>query len=402
MDLDLRSSGDESEDVTSEQFKRTFGEDLASALDINAWTTGDNLAGLTERLEREIAESRNVENETKATIRREIFPKIARSAYAPVGDGIAGVFKATPDQVDKVLRNVLFAGNVQAVDGTSVLIDTLPITIAQIGVCSTTYRGNQGEWGHRLYRRDFRAKSGDEIEDMVRLLEARRERTGFNMSNRRDVMNDMLRRGFMTWAERSVLAYKCDAEWRMGHGNLLAYELLTGSGMPDLIGYSLPVLRDIIERKKFVFVPSSSDRAWATIAEALKPLEYGIFTTMVNYLADIIGRGHYRGGRYVELKRDLDQFASEVGPDIVMGYYRVSSLCPPHAFYAHRENAHFAALIAMADGALMEHRGFPLLIDLADTLCGTMFHGEPLHASAHLAFGDAEPTLDYATERMTR
>jgi len=44
---------------------------------------------------------------------------------------------------------------VEACDGTCSVHDTLPLTITQIGVCLVSYLGEQGAWGHRLFRRDL-------------------------------------------------------------------------------------------------------------------------------------------------------------------------------------------------------------------------------------------------------
>jgi hypothetical protein len=191
----------------------------------------------------------------------------------------------------------------------------------------------------------------------------------------------------------------------MGHGNPLAYELLTGSGLAALIEPSIELLSELIlQHKKFVFVPSSSsDRLIATIGSALKPLEYAIVSDSRAYLNRVL-EGGYRGvtSGYDKAKTALEKFAAAVQEEVVVGVYRVSNIGPAHIFYAHREFAHQAALIAMADGALMEHRGFPMLIDLADALCKAMFHGETLSTATDLAFLDAGSTLDFATERMTR
>jgi len=405
MDTDLSLLGQQVPDISETDFERAFGEPISTTLDIDQWRSGEDLAGVTGRLEREIEDARLAETDVRRTIRKEIFPRIKTWENAPKGKDLAGVWVAKPEEVDSALRGYLFAGNVEAADGTSKLIDTLPVTIAQVGVCTTTYRGDQGEWGHRMYRRDFRGKSGDDIADMIALLEARRNRTGFEKSSRRDGFSDLLRRAFMTWAERAVLTRKCHAEWRMGHGNPLAYELLTGSGLAALIAPSIALLSELVlHHKKFVFVPSSmSDRLIATIASALKPLEYAIVSDSRAYLNRVLDGG-FRGttSGYEQAKNVLTAFIASVQEEVVVGAYRVSNIGPAHIFYAHREFAHQAAIIAMADGALLEHRGFPMLIDLADALCRAMFHGETLAAATNLAFIDAGATLDFATERMTR
>jgi hypothetical protein len=70
---------------------------------------------------------------------------------------------------------------------------------------------------------------------------------------------------------------------------------------------------------------------------------------------------------------ELRAFVAEVGPRVVVGCYRASPVGPARVFYAHAEHAHEAALIALADSRLHEHRGFPTLLDLADAICRATF-----------------------------
>jgi hypothetical protein len=102
--------------------------------------------------------------------------------------------------------------------------------------------------------------------------------------------------------------------------------------------------------------------------------------TTQDYLDNLVARGGYRG-EWARLLPRLREFAAEVGPQVVLGLYRASLLAPAQVFYAHRDHAHLAALIALADSALQEHRGFPALIDLADMVCRGTFDPASFTAS---------------------
>ena len=71
-------------------------------------------------------------------------------------------------------------------------------------------------------------------------------------------------------------------------------------------------------------------------------------------------------------------------------------------FYAHIDRVHEAALIAMADSVLQEHRGFPMLIDLADRLCQSSFGVDTFMSSAQAAYSEAGEPFRYLAERSTR
>jgi hypothetical protein len=382
--------------VEPDEFNAAFGEPLADALDLNTWHKGENLANLYGRLEEEIEEAIKQEDSIRKRVRDIVFPRIGQRNGAPMG---AGVYKANVAQIEKVHRGLLFNGHVEACDGTCVPFDTLPITIVQIGVSLVSYRGDQGSWVQRLYRRDLRVGGLDPVEETLSVLEERQQRAGYGTSSMKDTLSDLARRGIMTFAERAVLMSMSQAMWRMGHGNPVPYELLTGSGMKELLERSLTLLEQLVQHKKFIFVPSSpGDRMTLTIGDALHPLEFAVLENLYDNIMRVATTGHYWPG----MGKRVEEFARDIGTHIVKGVFRASDLAPAQIFYAHEECAHEAALIALADGVLQEDRGFPMLIDLADTLCRATFGHETLIGPTQMAYAEAGEPFRYLTERQTR
>jgi hypothetical protein len=280
--------------------------------------------------------------------------------------------------------------------------DTLPVTIAQLGVCLVSYQGDQGSWLHRLFRRDLRQRDGDVVAQTLELLERRQQRAAFDHSNRRDQLSDLARRGIMTYAERAVLVHRSTAAWRMGHGNPTPHELLTGAGMIDLLERSLELLNALVQYEKFVFVSSSPKaRMLLTIGQALRPLEYAICDTQEDFLNRLHHEGRFEGDWARALRR-VREFAGDVGPKVLVGVYRATEMAPAQVFYAHRDHVHLAALIAIADSVLQEQRGFPMLITLADNLCSETFGAASFHASVQMAYQKAGHPFRYLNERQTR
>jgi hypothetical protein len=390
---------DELTSIGGDEFSVAFGESLANTLDLHTWQPGENLANLYGRLEQEIEQAVEQESRIRDRIRSEVFPRLLTRKGAPKG---AGVYQVLPHHVEKVHRGLLFNGQVEACDGTSVPFDTLPISIVQIGVCLVSYRGDQGSWVHRLYRRDLRVGGLDPVQEAVELLNERQKRSGYDQGSKRDALSDLARRGIMSYAERAVLMKMAKSPWRMGHGSPAPYELLTGSGMEELLERSLILLNELVDHEKFIFIPSSpNDRMLLTIGNALRPLEYAIVDTLEDSITRLVERGHYRGD-WAGLVGGVKDFARKQGPRIVKGAFRATALAPAQVFYAHIEHAHEAALIAMSDSVLQDSRGFPMLIDLADTLCGATFGRETLTSSTQMAYAEAGEPLQYLTERQTR
>jgi hypothetical protein len=380
------------------EFEEAYGEPFHQTLDLSTWILGEDLVEMYGRLEQEIASAVAMEDRFSHTIRKEVFSKIKTSPGAPPN---AGVYQANREDLEKIHTGLLFNGGVEACDGTSVVHDTLPLTITQIGVSLVSYNGNQGAWAHRLFRRDLRSKMVDPVEEVMTVLERREKREGQGLDG--DKLSDLARRGIMTYAERAILKDKSKALWRMGHGNLVAYELITGlwASKKERIQVSLDLINWFVDYKRFVFIPSAPrKRHWLMIGNALKPMEYAIVQTLQPDIENMLETGGYRIESGV--RPLMQSFAHDVASQIVVGLYRVWEAAPPYLFYAHVDNAEMAAHIAMADSLLQEHRGFPMLIDLADTVCSTTFGLDTFLPSVQTVYAEQGQPFKYLGERETR
>lgn len=383
-------------EIDQADFNAGFGESLERTLDLDTWTHGEDLAGVFERLDREVSEALKQEDEIRRHIRALVFPVIAARDKAPRE---AGVYRASIADIRAVQQNVLFNGGVEACDGTISMHETLPLTIAQIGVCLVSYAGEQGSWVQRLYRRDLRARGKDPVREAIAILERREARSGLGQPDRRDQLTELARRGIMSYSERAVLVDKATAPWRMGHGHPAPYELLTGSGSMELLQHGLDVIqRLVMDQRRFVYVPSAAgERVLLTIGNALRPLEFAVLTTAEDRMHPIIFEGHLRGKH----RERAIEFYHEVAPHILVGIYRTSMSVPAQIFYAHPDHVHEAAMIAMADSVLQAHRGFPILIDVADTVCRSTFATD-FASTVQSAYAAGGNPLSYLAERETR
>lgn len=383
--------------IGADDFAAGYGESLEQALDLDTWERGEDLVGLFERLDQEVSQALEQEDAIRKQVREVVFEQIVSRRNAPEG---AGVFQAKIEDLKATQINVLFNGAVEACDGTCVVHETIPLSIAQIGVCLVSYAGEQGAWVQRLFRRDLRVRGMDPIQEALAVLERRQSRSGVDQTGKRDRLSELGRRGIMSYAERAVLLKKSKAPWRMGHGNPAPYELLTGSGSMDLLMEGLEMLSQLIlEHRRFVYVPSApGERVLLTIGNALRPLEFAVVETSERRMYPIIYEGHLRG-RYRER---AEEFYKEAAPKILVGVYRTSGDVPPQIFYAHADLVQEAALIAMADSVLQSHRGFPMLIDLADTVCSSTFGAEAFNSTVQSAYAKRGSALRYFGERETR
>lgn len=380
--------------VGDHEYAEAFGEDLSRTLDVDTWATGIDWEGAVARLRTEIEAAVQREESLRETVRREVLPRIGKAIGAPEE---AGVYLAQPDEIANVHEGLLFPGQVEAIDGTSVSHDTLPLGITQIGIAVVSYGGIAATFAQRVYRKEIASRGFDAFKAALEVIDRREARSGIDQA---DGLSELARRGIMTYAERRILLDKATAPWRIGHGAPAPYELLTGSGSMRLLDASLDMLRRmILEFKQFVFIPSApAARGLLTIGNALSAGEYVVVDTIERVIERIVDRGHYAG----HYKEKAMRFVQDCGPHVMYGLYCASEDSPPYMFYGHRDHIHLAARIAIADSILRPARGFPMLIDVADVTCKSAFGAAGFLGLIHDAYAQAGVPMRYFGERETR
>jgi hypothetical protein len=393
---------------SADEFRDSFGEELSQTLDLATWRTDVDLSAEYRRIETEVRLAVEKEGEYQRHIRRDIFPRLQ---WADVPG--CGVHEIPLRDLEAVHRGLLFNGGVEACDGTNQDHDTLPLTIHQIGVSLVSYAGDRGTWHQRLFRRDLRGSNRDPAEEVLEMLERRGRRAAVNHANRHDAFSELFQRALMTYAERAILLRHAKAVWRMGHGSPAPLELLTGGGLVELMVQATRVVRELVEQhQKFVFVASEpKERALMTIGHALHPLEYAIVQTLEDRIGHMLDMVSFRDagtadmhwdGEHLSPQEWLTRFRDRVAPRVVVGVYRASPVAPPQVFYAHADHADLAARIAVADSVLQQERGFPLLIDLADRVCRSIYGGGSLQDLTSAAYAASGVPWRYLSERATR
>lgn len=392
----MSAAQDNTENSKPGEFEAQLGEPLEQVLDRQTWRQGDQLDQTYARLEAEVREGLDQEARISAEIVRRVLPLISHRTNAPKG---AGRFKASLNEVKWLHSHLLFNGATVAADGTVVAHETMLLTIAQIGVCIVNYSGATNEFHKQLFRRDVRLNSGDVVGEMVALLEARQRRASLGYEDPRDELNQLMRRGVMAYAERGFLLDNAQGKWIMGHGSPVPRELLAVSSQTVLTN-SLDVLRELVlGHQKFVYVPSEPrEMLIRTLGNSLQPLEFLIVDTLYDQMDSWVQEGNYSR----EMGRRIRQFIEEVGRQIIRGVYRASAHSPACVFYAHIDHAQEAALLALADSVLQEHRGFPMLLELADTLCRVSFEPASFRNVVQQSYARAGQPFRYLSERETR
>jgi hypothetical protein len=393
--------------LSAEEFRQSFGEDLEAVLDMTNWRTGVDLALEYRRIEGEVKEAVAEEDAHQRRIRDQVFPHL--EARRPELKN-AGQHAGDRSLIAKIHRELLFSGGVEACDGAVQVHDTIPLTIYQVGASLVSYRGDQGSWCQRFFRKDLRQRSADPALETIELLERRARRGAAEANAGTDRLGELAQRAIGAYAERAILLHHAHSVWRMGHGNPVPYELLTGGGMLELMTAATNALRQLIEQyRKFVFVAGEPrERLLLTIGQALRPLEYAIVGTLDEWLYDWFDQLRFRVGVETTLRWDgepltpaewIPRFIDRVAAQVVVGLFRATPLAPAQLFYAHVDHARLAAHIVLADSVLQEGRGFPLLLDLAQRTCRSVYGGGNLAEIANAAYGAAGVASRYVCEQ---
>ena len=107
-------------------------------------------------------------------------------------------------------------------------------------------------------------------------------------------------------------------------------------------------------------------------------------------------------GERLTLRAWMARFRDEVAAKVAVGVYRASEVAPARVFYASVDRAHKAARIVLADSLLQPHRGFPMLIDVADHVCTATMGPDTLAGPIQAAYTLAGVPLRHLGERRTR
>lgn len=396
--------------VGADEYKKAFGESIAETLNLDSWQDRPDYVRIYQRMATEVADAVEQERRTRNYVREKVFDQLRIRQRAPRNSGgrvEGGVYQATPEQLAKAHRGVLFNGAIEACDGTMVNHDSLVLTVTQIGLCLVSYQGEELTLSQRLFYRDLRSVGSDPAAEALALLERRGDRSAIDSQDRRNTLSELASRGIRSYGERALLLHRSSAAWRLGHGEPMPYELLTGSGSMELLEASVDVVRRLVlDHRRFLFVPSTiRDRVLLTIGDALHPLEYAVVDTAEERMRRVVASGHYERAKRPDGEdwgKFADDFVSEAGPKIVLGIFRASRAAPPYPFFAHVDHVHEAAMIAMADASLQEHRGFPLLIDIADSVARSAFGADTFTEAIRSAYADVGEPLRHLGERETR
>lgn len=285
----------------------------------------------------------------------------------------------------------LKAGNVVAIDGT---ISTYPLfsgSRCQIGVVAVNYIGEKIQKSFFVSEPTFREEAGTIIERLRSRVASAEDISGFAL------------RGLMAYRERELgLEAKFKGRYKMFQGALTPFEMLTDLGRLHALRPNLKLLERLLDEKKcFSIISDSTDKEFYYLGLAL---EKGQYASIPGYTY-----GHKLANRPNFLVREkweardwemIQDFIKNYAEKIKIGIIKVNNR--PYLFNAHEEIFDLAAHTIAADSMLQREKGFPLLIDYADTLCSEYFSSSQFKKRMDWQLAKEGAFLTEAGERRQR
>lgn len=269
--------------------------------------------------------------------------------------------KTIPEDLSDV-EELLVSGQVIGIDGTVAMHKTISGTMAQIGVVAVNYLNQRIQ--HSCFVSEAQYKQ--DVEEVTEYLDAHEPE--------KRVLSSLVIRAVMFYRERELgLNEKFKNLYKMYHGRLLPFELMTGLGRLRALKTTLEILERIIRNKKcFSVVSRSQNDAFMRLGMTLNPGEYFLLrhTNVGKEILnnqDFMNEEKWREEEFLKVTHFLKREVSK----ILIGIIKVSRR--PYIFHAHEEYFDQAAKIIARDSLFQREKGFPLLLDYADNLCSTLF-----------------------------
>ncbi len=298
-----------------------------------------------EILRAEIARNRKDEEDFRTRLKERI-----RAEYRE------NLVTILPEQIAKA-RNALLAGDVCAIDGTLAKVELMSGVRSQIGIVAVNYHNEKASYV--TYVTEGRYTQYNSAEDVMEILKARKKD--------KRVVSDLVLRATMAYWEREHAMHQA-ASWKLIHGELFPFELRSGLGELKALPSSLALFRRLAASPRIGSVVSDASGIARFLGYALEPYQYlkieRLSTEYDRWLKD---EAHFSS----DDEKLFRSFVEDTAINYWKAVYRVGPR--PYVFYAHKNAIDEFARLIMADAEIIRERGFPLLIDYADTICANLF-----------------------------
>lgn len=289
-----------------------------------------------------------------------------------IRDRLKDKIKKANDELIIKMKKELLSGNVVAVDGTCADYDLLTVGFqARIGVIAVNYKNKKTDY--TLYISEpfipYEKESYEEI--MQYAIKKKKGKVG---------ISSLHITAIMLFKERE-LVIKQPEKYKMIQGDIFPYELKTGQGRLKGLNACLTLGRKILNTDNVVAAQTTStDPAYRLIGNALDPGEYIEIHDYYEELSSFLlgdGDDFSVPARFNPSdKESFELFINDAKNKFSVGIFKALQSNRPYVFYAPKKNLETMVNLLFADSSFQPIRGFPLLLDYADTICSRLISGQ--------------------------
>ncbi len=279
--------------------------------------------------------------------------------------------KANPDLITE-LKKELLEGNVVAVDGTCANYDLLTVGFqARIGIIAVNYKNKKTDYTLYISEPFIPYEKENYEEIMEYAIKKKKGKTGISGLHVTAVM---------LYKEREIIIDRPE-KYKMIQGDIFPYELKTGQGRLRGLNACLRLGRKILNTENIVASQTtSSDAAYRLIGNALNQGEY---IEIHDYYEDLnsflLGDGDDFSipARFNPSDKEaFELFINDAKNKFSVGIFKGINSNRPYVFYAPKKNLETMVNLLFADSSFQPMRGFPLLLDYADTICSRLLSAQ--------------------------
>jgi hypothetical protein len=319
------------------------------------WTNiNEHYLSFNQTLENNI--SKNINTHQREIIRDKLKDKIK---------------KYNPDLVNS-LKNELLSGNVVAVDGTCAQYDLLTVGFqARIGVIAVNYKNQKTDYTLYISEPFIPYEKEDYNAIMEYAIKKKKGKTGISALHITAVM---------LYKEREIVIERPE-KYKMIQGDIFPYELKTGQGRLRGLNACLKLGRNILNTENIIATQTTStDPAYRLIGNALESGEYIEICDYYEELNSFLlgdGDDYSTPARFNPIDKEaFELFINDAKNKFSVGIFKGIGSNRPYVFYAPKKNLETMVNLLFADSSFQPMRGFPLLLDYADTICSRLLSGQ--------------------------
>lgn len=261
-----------------------------------------------------------------------------------------------------VEKDLLVSGMVVGIDGTVGVHKTIAGTMAQIGIVAVNYLNDKIKHSFFISEAQY-TEGNDDVADYL-----------YSHEPQNRVLSNLVIRAILLYRERDLgLSESFEGLFKLYHGPLIPFELLSDLGRLRALDVTMDVLRKLISNRKCISIVSRSQNdAYIRLGLSLESGEYiklpkSLGIEIIDERRLLIHQDKWREEDFLKVNSFLQQEASRISVGIIKMSER------PYVFQAHEEYFDQAARIIARDALFQKEKGFPLLVDYADTLCSSFF-----------------------------